>query len=340
MIDEVDIAIVGATGVVAEALFEILQARDFPVGQIFALASERSEGECVVFKNKRITVENVENFDFAQVQLAFFSVGDAVSKQYVPKATAAGCVVIDKSNAYRMDPDVPLVVPEVNPDAIAAYAKRNIIASPNCSTIQLVAVLKPVYDAAGIVRVNVCSYQAASGAGKKGIEELAQQTAELLNGRKAENEVFPCQLAFNVIPQIDVFHENGYTGEEMKIMNESKKIMGDENLRISATAVRVPVFHGHSEAVQIETKEKITAEELRKLLKKAPGIKVIDKLEKNEYPTPIKNGAGTDDVYVGRIREDLAYDKGISLWIVADNLRKGAALNSVQIAEILVRDYF
>jgi len=337
--ETVDIAIVGATGAVAEILFEILESRKFPVGKIYALASERSEGEVMHFNDKRLYVENVANFDFTQTQIAFFAAGSTVAADYVPKATAAGCIVIDKSNLYRMDPDVPLVVPEVNANAIAQYTKRNIIASPNCSTIQLVVALKPIYDAVGLTRVNVSSYQAASGAGKQGVLELAYNASELLNGHTSEFKVFQTQLAFNVIPQIDVFEANGYTGEEMKIISETKKILNDDSIRISATAVRVPVFHGHSEAVQIETKEKITADNVRKILKNAPGIKVIDKHQDRGYPTPMEHGSGTDDVYVGRIREDLVYDNGISLWIVADNLRKGAALNSAQIAEILVSEY-
>jgi aspartate-semialdehyde dehydrogenase len=338
--ESVDIAVVGATGAVAEILFEILEERKFPVGKLFALASERSEGDFITFKNKRITVENLANFDFAQTQLAFFSVGMDIAKDYIPKATAAGCVVIDKSNLHRMDPEVPLVVPEVNAHMIKDFKNKNIIANPNCTTIQLVVALKPIQDAAGLERVSIASYQAVSGAGKQGITELAQNTSELLNGHPAKGKVFPTQIAFNVIPQIDVFEENGYTGEEMKIINETKKILENNALRVSATAVRVPVFHGHSEAVQIETKQKTSADAVRKILQKAPGIKVLDKRQDRGYPTPMEHGVGNDDVYVGRIRDDLSSENGICLWVVADNLRKGAALNAVQIAEILVNEYF
>ena len=338
--DSVDIAVVGATGAVAEILFEILEARDFPVGELYALASERSAGEFIHYKNKRYSVKNVADFDFTQTQLAFFCTGSDVAKEFIPKATAAGCVVIDKSNLYRLDPDVPLVVPEANAHAIKDFTKKNIIANPNCTTIQLVVALKPIQDALGLSCVNVSSYQAASGAGKQGITELARNTAELLNGHTPQNKVFPTQLAFNVIPQIDVFEENGYTAEEMKIINETKKILENESLRVSATAVRVPVFHGHAESVQVETKQKTNADAVRKILEKAPGVQVVDTREACGYPTPVPHGSGTDDVYVGRIRDDLTNDHGILMWLVADNLRKGAALNAVQIAEILVNEYF
>lgn len=338
--EKVDIVVVGATGAVAEVLFEILAQRDFPVGEVYALASERSVGDFIIFKNKKITVEKIDDFDFAQTQLAFFCVGSDISKQYIPKATAAGCVVIDKSNVYRLDPEVPLVVPEVNAHAIAGFTKKNVIANPNCSTIQLVMALKPLQDAAGLKRVSVCTYQAASGAGKQGIEELAANAGALLNGQTSKPKVFPKQLAFNVIPQIDIFETNGYTGEELKIIYETQKILELPELPVNATAVRVGVFHGHSEAVDIETQEKLTAQKAREVLKKFPGIKVIDKDKAPAYPTALDLGSDTDEVLIGRIREDLFIPNALSFWIVADNLRKGAALNAVEIAEILVNEYF
>jgi aspartate-semialdehyde dehydrogenase len=336
---KVDVAVVGATGAVGETMLEILHQRNFPIGNIYALASERSAGNTVNFGNKSLIVEDLAKFDFSKVQVGLFSPGASVSKQYAPIAAAAGCVVIDNTSQFRYDDDIPLVVPEVNPEAIADYKNRGIIANPNCSTIQMLVAMKPIYDAVGIERVNVCTYQAVSGTGKPAMDELAQQTASLLNGRPVESKVYPKQIAFNVLPHIDVFQENGYTKEEMKMVWETKKIMGDDSILVNPTAVRVPVFYGHSEAVHIETKQKITAEEAKKVLADADGIVVLDEHEDGGYPTAVSDCSGNDPVYVGRIREDISHPRGLNMWVVADNVRKGAALNSVQIAEVLVEKY-
>ncbi len=334
-----DVAVVGATGAVGEVMLEILHARKFPVGRIYALASERSIGKTVPFGHRELDVENLADFDFAKVQIGLFSPGAPVSKIYAPKATAAGCVVIDNTSQFRYEPDIPLVVPEVNPHKIADYKHRRIIANPNCSTIQLVVALKPIYDAVGIERINVATYQSVSGTGKEAIEELAQQTAQLLNGRPVERKVYPKQIAFNVLPHIDVFQDNGYTKEEMKMVWETRKIMGDDSILVNPTAARVPVFYGHSEAVHIETRRKITVEQARELLRKAPGVTVLDERKDGGYPTAVTEASGKDATFVGRIREDITHPRGLNLWVVSDNIRKGAALNSVQIAEILIRDY-
>jgi aspartate-semialdehyde dehydrogenase len=286
-----------------------------------------------------LTVEDLDTFDFSTVQIGLFSPGASVSAVYAPKAAAAGCVVIDNTSQFRYDADIPLVVPEVNPAAIAEYRNRGIIANPNCSTIQMLVALKPIYDAVGIERINVCTYQAVSGTGKEAIEELARQTAELLNGKPTESKVYPRQIAFNCLPQIDVFMDNGYTKEEMKMVWETRKIMGDDRIQVNPTAVRVPVFYGHSEAVHIETREKIDIETARALLRKAPGVKLLDERKDGGYPTAVTEAANHDPVYVGRIREDISHPRGLNLWVVSDNVRKGAALNSVQIAEILVNSY-
>jgi aspartate-semialdehyde dehydrogenase len=281
----------------------------------------------------------LEDFDFTKAQVGLFSAGASVSAEYAPRAGAAGCVVIDNSSQFRYDEDVPLVVPEVNPGDMAEFRNRNIIANPNCSTIQMVVALKPIHDAVGIERINVATYQSVSGTGKEAIEELAGQTAALLNGQPADPRVYPRQIAFNVLPHIDVFQDNGYTKEEMKMVWETHKIMGDDSIRVNPTCVRVPVFYGHSEAVHIETRKKITAAEARALLSTAPGVVVIDERSDGGYPTAVSDCAGTDPVFVGRIREDISHPLGLDLWVVSDNLRKGAALNSVQIAEILVKDF-
>jgi aspartate-semialdehyde dehydrogenase len=334
-----DVAVVGATGAVGETMLSILAQRKFPVGKVYALASERSAGKKVEFGDKMLTVENLADFDFSKVQIGLFSAGGSISKEFAPKAAAAGCVVIDNTSEFRYDDDIPLVVPEVNPHAIASYTNRGIIANPNCSTIQMLVALKPIHDAVGISRINVCTYQAVSGTGKEAIEELASQTAKLLNGQPVDCEVYPKQIAFNVLPQIDVFMENGYTKEEMKMVWETKKILEDDSILVNPTAVRVPVFFGHSEAVHIETRKKMTAVECRDLLSKAAGVKVLDKREPGGYPTAVTEAANNDATFVGRIREDISYENGLNLWVVADNVRKGAALNSVQIAEILIKDY-
>jgi aspartate-semialdehyde dehydrogenase len=336
---QIDIAVVGATGAVGEAMLDILHQRKFPVGKVYALASERSAGSTVQFGNKSLMVEDLATFDFSKVQIGLFSPGASVSAIYAPKAAAAGCIVIDNTSQFRYDDDVPLIVPEVNPDAVEGYKKRGIIANPNCSTIQMLVALKPIYDAVGIKRINVCTYQAVSGSGKPAMDELAKQTAALLNGRPTEPEVYPKQIAFNVIPQIDVFMDNGYTKEEMKMVWETRKIMGDNDIQVNPTAVRVPVFFGHSEAIHIETRDKITAEKAKELLSAFDGIVVIDEHKDGGYPTAVTDSSGQDPVYVGRIREDISHPNGLNMWVVSDNVRKGAALNSVQIAELLVDKY-
>ena len=334
-----DVAVVGATGAVGETMLSILAERKFPVGEVYALASSRSAGKKVEFGNRMLTVQDLAEFDFSKVQIGLFSAGASISEVYAPKAAAAGCVVIDNTSQFRYDDDIPLVVPEVNPHAIADYKNRGIIANPNCSTIQMLVALKPIRDAVGIKRINVATYQAVSGTGKEAIEELAGQTANLLNGRPIKTEVYPKQIAFNVLPHIDVFLENGYTKEEMKMVWETRKIFEDDSIMVNPTAVRVPVFYGHSEAVHIETAEKISAEKARELLSKAEGVVVLDERKDGGYPTAVTEGANNDPVYVGRIREDVSHDNGLNMWVVADNVRKGAALNSVQIAEILIKQH-
>ena len=334
-----DVAVVGATGAVGETMLEILAERNFPVNNVYPLASERSAGKKVQFGNRYLTVKDLSTFDFSSVQIGLFSAGAGISEKYAPLAAKAGCVVIDNTSQFRYDDEIPLVVPEVNPHAIAGYTRHGIIANPNCSTIQMLVALKPLHDAAGIERINVCTYQAVSGTGKEAIEELASQTAELLNGRSVEAKVYPRQIAFNVLPHIDVFLENGYTKEEMKMVWETRKIMEDESIQVNPTAVRVPVFYGHSEAVHIETREKLDATRATALLENAPGIVVLDERKDGGYPTAVSEGATNDPVYVGRIREDISHPRGLDLWVVADNVRKGAALNSIQIAEILVKEY-
>jgi aspartate-semialdehyde dehydrogenase len=334
-----DIAIVGVTGAVGEAMLEVLAQREFPVGDLYALASERSVGKTVMLGNRRCRVENLEDFDFSKVQIGLFSAGGSVSAIHAPRAAEAGCVVIDNTSHFRYDDDIPLVVPEVNPHAIAEYTNRGIIANPNCSTIQMVVALKPIHDAVGIERINVCTYQAVSGTGKSAIEELADQTARLMNGKNIEPRVYPKQIAFNVLPQIDVFMENGYTKEEMKMVWETRKIMEDEHIRVNPTTVRVPVFYGHSEAVHLETRDKLSPPDAREILESAPGVVVMDERRDGGYPTAATEGAHHDAVFVGRIREDISCENGLNLWIVSDNVRKGAALNSVQIAEELIKTY-
>lgn len=332
-----DVAVVGATGAVGEVMMSILEERDFPIGNLYPVASSRSVGNRVQFKGQHIEVQELDSFDFSKVQIGLFSPGASVSEIYAPKAVDAGCVVVDNTSQFRYQDDIPLVVPEVNPGSVANYTNRGIIANPNCSTIQMLVALKPIYDAVGIERLNVCTYQAVSGTGKPAIEELATQTANLLNAKPVESGVYPKQIAFNAIPHCDVFMDNGYTKEEMKIVWETRKILGDESILVNPTSVRVPVFYGHSEAVHLETRTKITADEARKLLSQSPGIEVIDRHEDGGYPTAVTESAGTDAVYIGRIREDISHPRGLNLWVVSDNVRKGAALNSVQIAEILVK---
>lgn len=328
------VAVVGATGAVGETMLSILAERKFPAAEVIALASERSAGSDVKYGDDDIEVQDLATFDPAGIDIALFSAGGDISKQYAPKFAAAGAVVIDNSSAFRQDEDVPLVVAEVNPEAITRRP-RGIISNPNCSTMQMVVALKPLHDAAGITRINVATYQSVSGAGRSALEELGRQTAGLLNFHSTEPERFPVQIAFNLIPQIDAFLDNGYTREEMKLVWETRKILGDDSIQVNPTAVRVPVFYGHAEAVNVETTKKLTADEVRGLLAQAPGVEVVDEHVPGGYPTPVTHASGTDPVYVGRIREDESHPSAINLWIVADNIRKGAALNAVQIAELV-----
>lgn len=331
--DRYVVAVVGATGAVGNEMIAVLEDRDFPVDRLRLFASERSEGVRLEFQGSEIPVETLKEDSFEGIDIALFSAGAERSKIWAPIAARSGCVVIDNSSQWRMDPEVPLVVPEVNPDDIRKH--KGIIANPNCSTIQMVVVLKPLHDVAKIKRVVVTTFQSVSGTGKKAMDELLQQTTDLLNFREVKCNVYPHQIAFNCLPHIDKFLENGYTKEEMKMVNETRKIMGDDSIRVTATTVRVPVFRGHSESVNIETEKKLTANEARAILSTAPGVVVYDAPEKNIYPLAIY-AAGKDETFVGRIREDESIEKGLNLWIVADNLRKGAALNAVQIAEKLI----
>ncbi len=339
MTDLYDVAVVGATGAVGETMISILEEREFPVRNLYALASARSAGKTVLFRGKPVRVTDLAEFDFSQAQIGLFSAGGSISAEFAPRAGAAGCVVVDNTSHFRQEEDIPLVVPEVNLEALAGYSARNIIANPNCSTIQMLVALKPIYDAVGIERINVATYQAVSGTGKEAIEELASQTAHLLNGQEVACEVYPRQIAFNVLPHIDTFQDNGYTREEMKMVWETRKILADPSIQVNPTCVRVPVFYGHSEAVHIETVDKITADEARRLLQQAPGVTVVDEHADGGYPTPVVEAAGRDPVYVGRIREDISHPRGLNLWVVSDNVRKGAALNSIQIAEAMISTF-
>ena len=339
MTDKIDIAVVGATGVVGESMLEILAERKFPVGTVYALASERSVGKKVEFGNRELTVSNLAEFDFSQVKIGLFSAGGSISAEYAPRAAEAGCVIVDNTSHFRYEDDIPLVVPEVNANAIGEYTTQGIIANPNCSTIQMVVALKPIYDAVGIERINVATYQAVSGAGRSAVEELVRQTTTLLNGRPLELSGPAKQIAFNAVPHIDQFQDNRYTREEMKMVWETRKIFGDDEILVNPTAVRIPAFYGHSEAVHIETRDKISAADVCELMRNAPGVELVDGTEMGAYPTAVTESSGTDPVYVGRVREDISHPRGINLWVVSDNIRKGAALNSVQIAEILAKNY-
>jgi len=331
------VAVVGATGAVGEVMLSVLAERHFPVGEIVALASARSAGTKVKFGHRDVVVQDLATFDPAGVDIALFSAGGSTSKEYAPKFAAAGAVVIDNSSAFRYEADIPLVVSEVNPEQVR-NRPRGIIANPNCSTMQMLVALKPIFDAAGIERLNIATYQSVSGTGRKALEELGRQTAGLLNFQAAAPEVYPVQIAFNVIPHGGDFTDNGYTTEEMKLVWETRKILGDESIRVNATVVRVPVFYGHSEAVNVETRDKLSAADARRLLEKAPGIEVVDDHKGGGYPTPVTHASGNDPVYVGRIRDDLSHPRGLNLWIVSDNIRKGAALNAVQIAELVAAE--
>lgn len=333
-----NVAIVGATGAVGNAMIKILEERNFPVGNLTLLASERSAGKIMRYQGQDIPVKTLAEDSFQGMQIGLFSAGGSVSERFAPIASEAGCVVIDNTSAFRMVPEIPLVVPEVNPESIKMYTERGIIANPNCSTIQMVVALKPIHDKARIKRIVVSTYQAVSGTGTRAIQELTNQTREVLDGHYPTVEVYPHQIAFNCLPQIDVFLDNGYTKEEMKMINETRKIFADDSIGVTATCVRVPVFYGHSESVNIETEVKITAAEVRKLLAQAPGVEITDSPRQKLYPLAI-NAAGRNATFVGRIRDDESVKNGINMWIVSDNLRKGAAFNAVQIAEKLIKDY-
>ncbi|MEF1186746.1 aspartate-semialdehyde dehydrogenase, partial [Vibrio sinaloensis] len=326
MSQQYNVAVLGATGAVGETILEVLQERKFPVGEIFLLASERSEGKTYRFNGKTVRVQNVEEFDWSQAHIALFSAGGELSAKWAPIAADEGVIVIDNTSQFRYEYDIPLVVPEVNPEAIAEFRNRNIIANPNCSTIQMLVALKPIHDAVGIERINVSTYQSVSGAGKAGIDELAGQTAKLLNGMPAENNQFSQQIAFNCIPQIDQFMENGYTREEMKMVWETQKIFNDPAITVNPTCVRVPVFYGHAEAIHLETCAPIDAQEVINLLESTDGIEVF---QGEDFPTQVRDAGGKDHVMVGRIRNDISHHSGVNLWVVADNVRKGAATNAV-----------
>ena len=330
------VAVVGATGAVGEAMLSILAERKFPVGKLIALASERSAGDSVTFGNRSVVVQDLASFDPTGVDIALFSAGGNTSKQYASRFVERGAVVIDNSSAFRYDDDVPLVVSEVNPEALD-QRPRGIVANPNCSTMQLMVALAPIHRAVGIERINVATYQSVSGAGRLGMEELGRQTAAILNFSNPETKQFAAQIAFNLIPQIDDFLDNGYTKEEMKLVWETRKILGDDRIQVNPTAVRVPVFYGHSEAVHLETREPLSAEAARALLEAAPGVVVVDERRAGGWPTPVTHASGQDAVFVGRIRRDISHPRGLNLWVVSDNIRKGAALNAVQIAELLVK---
>ncbi|GMR04140.1 MAG: aspartate-semialdehyde dehydrogenase [Thermodesulfobacteriota bacterium] len=332
------VAVAGATGMVGKEFLKVLEERNFPVGELKLLASERSKGKQLDFRGSEEPVMNLDDETFEGVDIGLFSPGASVSDVYAPRAAEAGCIVIDNTSRFRMDPDVPLVVPEVNPEAIALYKNKNIIANPNCSTIQLVVALKPIHDRFTIKRVVVSTYQSVSGAGREAMDELSDQVRGLFSMKPVKQKLFPHQIAFNCLPHIDSFLDDGYTREEMKMVEETKKILGDDSVKVTATTVRVPVFIGHSEAVNIETEKEISPEEVRELLENSPGVEVADDPANNIYPTSV-DASERDEVFVGRIRRDSTVDNGINIWVVSDNLRKGAALNAVQIAEILIRDY-
>ena len=335
---EVNVAIVGATGAVGEVMLEILAERQFPTKSVTLLASERSAGARIPFKDKNLTVKDLATFDFSETDIALFSAGGSVSEKYAPVAASQGCVVIDNTSFFRRDPDIPLIVPEVNLHTLGAFRNKKIIANPNCSTIQMVVALKPIYDAVGISRIHVSTYQAVSGSGKSGIEELAGQTAKLLNAQEIESRVYGKQIAFNAVPHIDDFQDNGFTKEEMKMVWETHRIFEDEAIQVSPTCVRIPVFFGHSEAVYVETKSPLSADDAKSLLGSAPGVEVLDTRARGGYPTAVTEAAGADPVFVGRIRNDVSNPLGLHLWVVSDNIRKGAALNSIQIAEALLSE--
>lgn len=333
------IAVVGVTGLVGETALALLAERGFPVSEVFALDVKTATGGRVGFKDAYLRVQDLAAFDFTRADLAFFCIDEALAAEHAPRAAAAGCVVIDDSAQFRLDEDVPLVVPEVNPQTLAGFNQRRIIANPNTGVTLMSLVLKPLHDVAGIERINVCTYQAVSGTGKAAVDELAGQSAAIFNMKPLKSRIYPKQIAFNVLPQIGELLDNGYTREEMKMLWETRKVLAAPDLRVNATTVRVPVFYGHGLALHLETRDKLAANDARRLLKKTAGVKVLDTGKTGGYPTPVTEAAGKDAVYVGRLREDHSHPRGLALWIVADNVRKGSALNGIQIAEILVKDY-
>ena len=333
---EINVAIVGATGAVGEVLLSILAERKLPVAKVYALASERSVDDVVDFGHRQLSVENLVDFDFSKVDYALFSAGTAVSEKYAPLAVAAGCTVIDNTSCFRYDEEIPLVVPEVNGDILDSFVQPGIIANPNCSTIQMVVALAPIYRAAGITRINVATYQSVSGAGRKATEELARQTADRLTFKSSEPVVFAQAIAFNALPQIDTLQDNDYSREEMKMHWETQKIFADEKIAVNATAVRIPVFYGHGEAVHLETRQPLSIDAAAALLAQAPGVSLVDARSEHPHPTQLSHAAGSDEVFVGRLRRDHTHENGINMWIVSDNIRKGAALNAIQIMEILL----
>ncbi len=337
-IEKVNVAIAGATGAVGGAMLDVLERRNFPIKELRLLASKKSVGKKIIFKGEELEVQLLAKDAFEGIDIALFSAGADRSLEFAPAAAKAGAIVVDNSSAFRMDPEIPLVVPEVNPQAIAECKKHGIIANPNCSTIQMLVALKPILDTVGIKRLVISTYQAVSGSGAAAIAELDQQVRDYVAGNEIQSTVYPHQIAFNCLPHIDTFLDNGYTKEEMKMVNETRKIFGDETIAITATTVRVPVFYGHSESVNIETKKKISVAEVKELLSKAPGVTLTDDLTKNVYPLAVDCG-GKFDTFVGRIREDESIENGINMWIVSDNILKGAALNTVQIAEAYLKDY-
>jgi aspartate-semialdehyde dehydrogenase len=334
MSKKLDVAVVGVSSLVGETLVSLLAERDFPLGKLHPLDTADEAGGRVEFKGSHLRVGDVARFDFSQVQLVFFCADAGISAAYVPQATAAGCVVIDDSGLFRLEPDVPLVVAEVNPEALAGWQARRIIANPNACTVLMLTALKPIHDAVGITRINVATYQAVSGVGRSGLEELGRQTADLLNMRGLETPIFSRQIAFNILPAIGEMEDNGYTREEMKMVRETRKILGDEAIGVNPTTVRVPVFYGHAMALHIETRDRITAARVQELLQNAPGVEVSENI-----PTPVTDASGENAVFVGRIRQDITYSNGVDMWLVGDNVRKGGALNCIQIAQILVKGY-
>ncbi len=339
MTDQLTVAVVGATGAVGRAMTAILEQRDFPLSRLIPLASARSAGQTIRFRGQDVVVQDLASHDFSGTQLGLFSAGGSVSAQYAPQAAQAGCVVVDNTSEFRYRDDVPLVVAEVNPHALANYSDTGIVANPNCSTMQLMVALAPIHRAVGISRINIATYQSVSGAGQQGMDELTQQTRQVTQGQPVRPDKFGDQIAFNVIPHIDSFQDNGFTKEEMKLVWETQKILEDDRIGVNATAVRVPVFYGHAEAVHLETREPLSVAAVRQMMADAPGVSLLDEPRSGGYPTPASHAAGSDAVFVGRIRRDPTHANGINLWVVSDNVRKGAALNSVQLAELLVKSY-